>query len=239
MIAASLIALALVQADPSLSVLPAAATQTAPTTSASAPSPAPPADPDSDIPKGAPADDYGLVAWCRGALTGHMALYALVQPELRSIEQPGEVEQDQKDDHEQMQAGQDYLALYKHAMDAAEAASQRPIHDRGLTVEGQGEAIWTAAKLATPRTRMWSWLLWDLPGRCEVAAKRLQLRSGLLGQALRDTSAPDPSGAPAGSAPATIDDALKTGPTPQASPSGAPAPTPPASPPAPVLRGPE
>jgi len=44
---------------------------------AQAPSPAmasSPAGDESDIPKGAPTDDYGLVAWCRGALTGHMAL---------------------------------------------------------------------------------------------------------------------------------------------------------------------
>ena len=63
-----------------------------------------------------------------------------------------------------------------------------------MTLEGQGEAIWTAAKAAPPRSRMWTWLMWDLPGRCEVAAKRLQTRSGLLGAAFRD--APGAADAP-------------------------------------------
>jgi hypothetical protein len=131
-----------------------------------------PATEESDIPKGAPTDDYGLVAWCRGALTGHMALYPLVKPEMKSMERPGEVAYDEKSDAAQMQAGRDYLALYARAMQTAEKADPKLVV-RGLALRTQGEGIWTEAKAAAPRTRMWSWLMWDLPGECEVSANRM------------------------------------------------------------------
>ncbi len=127
---------------------------------------------DGDVPKGAPSDDYGLVAWCRGALRGHMDLFTVVKPELISLQRPGEAAQNEKSDLAQMQAGREYIALYRRAMAKAEAAHPE-LHARGLAVDAQGEAIWDAAKQAEPRTRMWSWLMWDLPGRCETAAHRL------------------------------------------------------------------
>jgi hypothetical protein len=148
-------------------------------TSVASPSDAPPpavasspAVDESDFPKGAPTDDYGLVAWCRGALTGHMALYPLVKPEMKSMERPGEVASDEKSDAAQMQAGREYLALYARAMQAAEKADPKLVM-RGLALRSEGESIWTAAKAAEPRTRMWSWLMWDLPGQCEVSANRI------------------------------------------------------------------
>jgi hypothetical protein len=148
-----------------------AQTQDLAATPSATPASSPAAD-DSDIPKGAPTDDYGLVAWCRGALSGHMALYTLVKPEMKSIERPGEVAEDEKGDAAQMQAGREYLALYTRAMQAAEKTDPKLV-TRGLELRGQGEGIWTQAKSAEPRARMWSWLMWDLPGQCEVAAKRL------------------------------------------------------------------
>jgi hypothetical protein len=168
MISAFLFALVLVQA-PDPAAVPSAPTPTASVPSTGAPSPS---SDDSDMPKGAPTDDYGLVAWCRGALTGHMALYPLVKPEMKSMERPGEVADDEKSDAAQMQAGRDYLALYARAMQAAEKADPKLVV-RGLALRSQGEGIWTEAKAAAPRTRMWSWLMWDLPGECEVAANRL------------------------------------------------------------------
>jgi hypothetical protein len=166
MIPALLFALALVQAQD----LGAASPQPPETASSlAAPSTT---DDGEDIPKGAPKDDYGLVAWCRGALTGHMALYPLVKPEMKSLERPGEVAEDEKSDAAQMQAGRDYLALYARAMQAAEKKDPKLVV-RGLALRSQGEGIWTEAKAAAPRTRMWSWLMWDLPGACEVAANRL------------------------------------------------------------------
>jgi hypothetical protein len=165
MIPAFLFALVLAQAQG-----PAAAEPETPAT-ASSPASSSAID-ESDIPKGAPTDDYGLVAWCRGALTGHMALYTLVKPEMKSMERPGEVAYDEKSDAAQMQAGREYLALYARAMQAAEKTDPKLI-TRGLALRSQGEGIWTEAKAAAPRKRMWSWLMWDLPGECEVSANRL------------------------------------------------------------------
>jgi hypothetical protein len=178
MIPAILLALALVQAQKS-----AAAPAGTPATASS------PAADESDIPKGAPTDDYGLVAWCRGALTGHMALYPLVKPEMKSIEQPGEAAADEKGDAAQMQAGREYLALYARAMQAAEKTNPKLVA-RGLDLRTQGEGIWTEAKSAEPRTRMWSWLMWDLPGECEVSAHRLLAASA---PAHGETSHDDPA----------------------------------------------
>ncbi|WP_158913793.1 hypothetical protein [Caulobacter sp. S45] len=170
-----LFALALAQAEPQGVAAAAAIT--------------PPVAEDGEVPKGAPAEDYDFVAWCHGALTGHMALYTLVKPELKSIERPEEVDGDEKADLEQMKAGREYLALYTSALRAAAKSHPKAMADRRDKAEAQGEAIWDAAKTAEPRSRMWSWLLWDLPGRCEVAAKRLETRSGILGAAFKSTAA--------------------------------------------------
>lgn len=165
MAVAALFALALLAQDPAAPAAPAA----------------PPIE--GPIPPGAPEDDYGLVAWCHGALTGHMALYDTVKPELDKLsDDPSRAELDR----EQMAAGRDYLALYARALEAAERASPRPLRQRGDAARKKGMGIWTPAANATdPKTRMWSWLLWDLPGRCETAAKRLEERSLLAAPAVR------------------------------------------------------
>ena len=152
---------------------------------------------DADTPRGAPVGDYDFVAWCHGALTGHMALYTQVKPELTSIERPDEVATDEKNDHAQMVAGREYLALYTRALDGVDRAHHGLV-ERRRAADAKGQAIWDAAKAADARTRMWSWLLWDLPGRCETAAKSLQTRAGMMA-ALRSPapSADAPIGAPA------------------------------------------
>ncbi len=38
--------------------------------------------------------------------------------------------------------------------------------------------------MADPKTRMWSYLSWDLPGRCETISERLFEKSLLAAQAL-------------------------------------------------------
>jgi hypothetical protein len=136
------------------------------------------------VPVGAPEDDYGFVSWCTGALTGHMALYQQVKPELDSLPdaRPKETE---ALDAEQMKAGREYLELYRKATDAAEKASPRPIRERGLTERQRGNGIWDVARKATDRkAAMWTWLSWELPGRCETAAERLYEKSLLSAQAL-------------------------------------------------------
>lgn len=131
-----------------------------------------------DIPASAPTDDYGFVAWCHGALSGHMELRELVKPELDALS-PGD------DDSAQLAAGKEALELYSRALKSAEKASPVAIHNRALQSSGQGYRIWSAARTAEPRTRMWSYLMWELPPRCETAAKRLEERSSLFAEALR------------------------------------------------------
>ncbi len=137
-----------------------------------------------DIPASAPKDDYGFVAWCHGALQGHMDLYGAVKDELNSVSP------DDSGDKEQMQAGKDYLALYSRALKAAEKYSTRNIRTAGVAADERGRRIWSAAKAAEPRTRMWSWLMWELPPRCEIAARRLEKDAPLLGQILKDAEPP-------------------------------------------------
>jgi hypothetical protein len=139
---------------------------------------------DEPIPAGAPSDDYGFVNWCTGALSGHMALYTQVKPELDSL--PDQRPQDNAAlDVEQMKAGQEYLTLYKKATDAAEKASPQQINERGAQMRARGDGIWAGARATTDnKARMWTYLGWELPGRCESAAERLYEKSLLSAQAL-------------------------------------------------------
>jgi len=150
-----------------------------------------------DIPASAPKDDYGFVAWCHGALQGHMDLYEAVKEELNKVSP-----EDGEADKEQLAAGRAYLALYTRALKAAEKYSPRNIHDQGVDADIRGRRIWVAAKTAEPRTRMWSWLMWELPPRCEIAAKRLEKDAPLLGQVLKGAAPPpsEPAAAPVDSA---------------------------------------
>jgi hypothetical protein len=188
-----LLAAALLQADaPAITAPPSASTATAPVS-------------DSGTPRGAPAEDYDFVAWCHGALTGHMALYQQVKPELVSIEQPGEVAVDEKNDRLQMAAGREYLALYARALNGVDHGKPGALLQRRKAAEAQGAAIWEPFKGVPARQQMWAWVGWDLPGRCETAAKALETPRGRL--AALHSSAPAAPAAQTG-APASIDDAL-------------------------------
>ena len=173
--------------------------------------PAPVASPPSaSTARNAPVGDYDFVAWCHGALTGHMALYTLVKPELTSIERPDEVAVDEKNDHLQMTAGREYLALYTRALDGVDKGRAGPLLARRRTAEAQGAAMWDPFKDTAPRQRMWAYVGWDLPGRCETAARKMLTPSGRLA-ALRSPAPADASGgepAPSGEPPKNIDDAL-------------------------------
>ena len=170
---AFMFALALMAAEP-----PAAASKDTPAVTA------PKTVPEEPVPAGAPSDDYGFVNWCTGALTGHMTLYRQVKPELDALPDPRPQESAALD-AAQTQAGREYLELYRKATDAAEKASPRPIGERGLTERRRGNAVWNTVRNATDRKAvMWTWLSWELPGRCETAAERLYEKSLLSAQAL-------------------------------------------------------
>lgn len=217
---------------------------------ADAPTATSPAAPDAaaaDTPSGAPADDYGFVSWCKGALSGHLELYPQVNQELGRVEAERDRREDAKlapaarksaasrhaaeaaktaeDDREQNAAGHDYLALYDRGIAAAEKAGSPALHARGEEAQAQGYRIWSAARAADDRTKMWSWLMWELPARCETAARKLETQSGLLGEAFDKTAAASPrpapeapgqaapaEAAPAEAAPATADSPVLRGP---------------------------
>ena len=182
---ASLFALALLAADPQA----APAAVAAPAVAAAKPAkPAKPLTPvqlaDAEpLPPGAPADDYGFVAWCHGALAGHMDLFQVVKTDLNALPDP-DPQATAAADAEMLQAGAQYLAFYDQAMNAAEKASPELINPRRLEAEKIGLSIWAPAARAEAKTRMWSWVMWVLPGRCEYAAERLYEKSMLKGQAL-------------------------------------------------------
>lgn len=162
---------------------------------AEAPSAAPARDP--DIPAGAPTDDFGFVAWCQGALTGHMELRPLVKAELDAMS-PGPKD----DDVQQEKAGRMYLDMYKRALAAAEKATTTNAQTNARAAYSRGYGTWTAARNANPRDKMWTYLNWELPGRCEVAAKRLEERSSLFGEALKSNSSAPAEASAAESTPA-------------------------------------
>ncbi len=161
------------------------------------PTPAPAAraeDDPSNIPSGAPQDDYGLVSWCQGALSGHMALYELVKPQLDALEQGDEAKSNAKLDAEQLAAGRDYLSLYTKARQAFDQTNAGAQFARGEAAKDQGLRMWIPVRSAPPTDRMWSWLGWELPARCETAAKRLLANSDILSEMMRSrpgTEAPE------------------------------------------------
>ena len=162
---------------------------------------------DADIPASAPTDDYGFVAWCHGALSGHMELRGLVKDELDRLSPPPP-----GDDDKQQAIGKEYLELYNRAMREAEKASASSIRGRAQQGSARGYGIWAAARAAEPRTRMWSYLMWELPPRCEIAAKRLEEKSALFAPALRTSPTATPDLGPVATAqpdPATPSDGLR------------------------------
>jgi hypothetical protein len=145
------------------------------------------------LPPGAPADDYGLVAWCYGALQGHMALFEKVKPQLNALQDP-DPRATAASDAEMLEAGKMYLNLYSRALKAAEKGNPKVVLVPAATTMAQGRSIWDKAEVADDKTRMWSWVMWVLPGRCEYSAERLYEKSMLAGgEKLRTAPIPRPT----------------------------------------------
>lgn len=132
------------------------------------------------LPPGAPADDYGLVAWCYGALQGHMALFDKVKPQLNALQDP-DPRATAAADAEMAAAGKMYLNLYARALKAADTNNPKVVLVPAATTMARGHSIWDKAEVADEKTRMWSWVMWVLPGRCEYSAERLYETSMLAG----------------------------------------------------------
>jgi len=129
------------------------------------------------FPNGAPTDDYGFMAWCYGALSGHLSLYDKVLPEVRRIE--GEFPDTQTPLAKVMDGykvqhvrGQKILAGYERALDIVEAQGKADGAQRAGAV-AKGRDVWMGADTADPRQLAQLWMSWALPDRCQTTAARL------------------------------------------------------------------
>ena len=153
-------------------------------------------------PPGAPRDDYGLVAWCYGALSGYLDLHDQVMPEVTRIESafraPGRsLQEDLKVYADLRRDGRRQLKIFASAMEAAEKASLRPINAAGGEAVKKGRGVWAAAP-NLPKARVaQEWMSWALPARCETTAVELEKRAKLMGTAFQveTAQAPEPEAA--------------------------------------------
>lgn len=136
----------------------------------------------------APADDYGYVAWCYGALDTYLNLYDRVMPEVTRIERafpgPRGADADLRLYPQMRDQAKKDLALYRAAIVAAERASPRVIGAEGAVALRKGRAVWAGAAKATNAQVAREWMGWSPPARCGEVAKTLTVRSQVLGQAL-------------------------------------------------------
>ncbi len=195
-----------------------------------------------------PADDYGYVAWCYGALDTYLNLYDRVMPEVTRIERafpgPRGAEADLRLYPQMRDQARKDLALYRTAVIAAERASPRAIGAEGAVALRRGRAVWAAAAKATDAQVAREWMGWSPPARCGEVAKTLTVRSQVLGQALVSNqdmvaptsalaAAPEPEPAtpePAGAAPPAPEPVAAEAPTPVPVAVAKPAPRPVAKP---------
>lgn len=151
---------------------------------------APPAPEAAELPypAGAPRDDYGLVSWCHGALTGYVELHDQVMPEVKRIETtyraPGSsLAADMKVYADMNKQAQKDLKLFSSAMEAAERASIKPINTVGAAAVQRGRGSWSMAANLPPARVAQEWMSWTPPARCAPTAKRLEKNAKLLGAA--------------------------------------------------------
>jgi hypothetical protein len=144
-------------------------------------------------PNAPPADEYGYVAWCYGALGGYASLYDQVMPEVTRIEKafpgPDGVEASLKTYPELRAQAQKDLKAFASAITAAEKASPRPISEYGGAQIKRGAAIWQGAGTVDKARLAQMWMSWSPPGDCEKRAKTLEMKSSILGRALNYNAA--------------------------------------------------
>lgn len=129
------------------------------------------------VPPGAPADDYGLLGWCHGALSGHMQLRPSVWSEVERIERqfpnPETPVETALAGYDQQQAeGVAQIAKLDAALAAAEAQGLNRGADRSAVL-ARGAEIWTGAATGNPRQVAQLWMSWALPARCTLTAEKL------------------------------------------------------------------
>ena len=118
-------------------------------------------------PEGAPKDDYNFVAWCHGVLSGHMALAERIQTVLPL-------------DDAQQKIGKSYLKGYEEALAVGRKGRSPAELDAADAVRAAARANWNTAMKADLQLGADTYLAWQLPGRCEHAAKRVAGRTDLF-----------------------------------------------------------
>ncbi len=182
------------------------------------PSPPPVVEEDIAYPPDAPKDDYGLVSWCYGVLSGYLDLHDRVLPEVTRIEgafrQPrSSLSQDMAVYEDMRKVSRTNMKLFAGAMEAAERASLRPISQAGAAAVAKGRSNWSAAANLPTRTVAQQWMGWTLPAVCPTRAVQLEARSKLMGATFKVNEAPT-----------DIPEAPPPEPVPAAAPEDAPAP---------------
>ena len=206
--------------DQPLTETPTAEASQAPTP-APDPTPTPPVEEvDVAYPPDAPKDDYGLVSWCYGVLSGYLELHDRVLPEVTRIEgafrQPGSSLAEDMAVYEDMRkVSRANMKLFARAMEAAERASLRPISQAGAAAVTKGRSNWAAAANLPTRTVAQQWMGWTLPAVCPTRAVELEARSKLMGATFKVNEAPTemPEAPPAEPVPASVPEDV-TGPAP-------------------------
>lgn len=112
------------------------------------------------LPQGAPADDYGFVAWCKGVLSGHMDLAERVQSVLPL-------------DDAQQTIGRAYLRAYDKALAVSKESKTAEGKARADAAQADGWSRWEKARHADVQLAADTYLAYQLPARCEHAAQRL------------------------------------------------------------------
>jgi hypothetical protein len=118
-------------------------------------------------PEGAPRDDYNFVAWCEGVLEGHMALAEHVQSVLPL-------------DEVQQKIGKAYLKGYEQALDIGKKGRSDAELDAAQAIRYAARANWNTAMGVDLQLGADTYLAWQLPGRCEHAAKRVAKRDDIF-----------------------------------------------------------
>ncbi|MBX7248013.1 MAG: hypothetical protein K1X35_03070 [Caulobacteraceae bacterium] len=148
-------------------------------------------------PDGAPRDDYNFVAWCQGVLEGHMALAEHVQSVLPL-------------DEAQQKIGNAYLRGYEQALQIGKKGRSEAELDAAQAIRHAARANWNTAMGADLQLGADTYLAWQLPGRCEHAAKRVAKRDDIFQmapgnddlEAVGTGVAQAPAAAPAAASPA-------------------------------------
>jgi hypothetical protein len=119
------------------------------------------------LPQGAPADDFGFVAWCDGVLAGHMDIAERVKDVLPI-------------DEVQQKVGKAYLRAYVRALDGSAEGKTEEGRRRADQLRQDGWSKWDKARAADHTLAAETYLSYQLPGRCEHAAIRLSKNPNLF-----------------------------------------------------------